>query len=226
MPNFTAEASLYRTRGAYRTSRSAGFGDPQHSHFVTLAYGPSSHAACDDCLQLCLEIYGICFAGAIFWPPAQFGCLTEHAACTARCEFGPACCPKRCTFELGEGAGCCDADEQCVDIKSPNTRTAGCCPSDQVVCAGQCCQKGATCCAGICCPPGYFCRDGLYCEREFIGTFPTTPPPVLPPSKPILKKLCMALGGEPCGRGCCPPGLECCGVLPDGRPDCMTSCLR
>lgn len=234
MPNFTAEASLYRTRGTYRTSRSSGFGDPQHSNLVTPAYGPSSHAPCDTCLLSCVVGYGICFASAALkWPPALLGCFTAYANCIAVCEFGPACCPKRCKFELGEGRGCCDADEQCVDVNrqghSPNTRTAGCCPGDQIVCDGRCCAKGATCCDGICCPAGFFCRDGLYCEREFVGTFPNTPPPSVPePPSPIesLKKWCLFVGREPCGNGCCPPGKQCCGVLSDGRPDCMTLCVR
>jgi len=223
VPGFTSEASLGRTLGRYRTSGSANYGEAHRDQFLTPAYGPSSHAPCDDCLSLCLEIYGICFAGSLLWPPGQVGCFTEHLACTARCELGPACCPKRCTFEFGEGRGCCDADEQCVDINSPNTRTAGCCPSDQVVCSGECCPKGGFCCDGTCCPAGYFCRDGLFCEREFIGRFPTTPPPTPPPP---LNKWCVYFGGTSCGRGCCPRGTECCGVLDDGRPNCMTNCLH
>ena len=219
MPNFTAETSLYRTTGRYRTSGSSGFSDPQHSQSVTLAYGPSSHAACDDCLMGCVESYFVCLATTL-----SLGCFARYLACVPRCEFGPACCPKRCNFELGEGRGCCDADEQCVDINSPqaNTRTAGCCPGDQIVCAGTCCAKGASCCDEICCPPGFFCRDGLFCEREFPGRFPTTPAPSLPP----LNKWCKYFGGfTSCGRGCCPPGTECCGALSDGRPDCMPNCL-
>jgi hypothetical protein len=218
MPEFTAEASLYRTNGRYRTSTSSSLGDLQHSHFVTPAYHPTSHARCDDCLAKCIESFGLCLVGAVFWPPASSACVTESWACAAICSLGPWCCPKRCKFDLGDlaGGGCCDADEQCVDPSDPNSRS-GCCPSDQSVCGGRCCAKGATCCGNECCPAGWFCIDG-FCS-EFPG--PLLPPKGTPPEpSPHKWSQCIA-GYTPCNGNCCPPGKECCG---DGV--CRWTCLH
>src|SRR5947208_2250957 len=112
IPAFSAQASLYTTNGRYAASTSSDLGALHQSDFVTLAYYPTSHARCDDCLTECTEGLGLCLAAAVFWPPSSLGCVTASWACAAKCSFGPRCCPKRCTFDLGDlaGGGCCDSD--------------------------------------------------------------------------------------------------------------------
>jgi len=199
IPGFTAQASLYQTSRHYRASASSVV-DLHHSHFVTLAYHPTSHKRCDDCLTDCLT--------SMAW--LSIGSVVGSWVCAGRCALGPQCCPKRCgEIDPGDltGGGCCDADEQCVDESDPNSRS-GCCPSGQSVCGGRCCGKGATCCGDECCPESWFCDNG-FCTQS--APFPSTPPPP-PPPFPIV----CAPDSDPCQRlatggwFCCPPGLECC----------------
>ena len=234
IPGFTAHASLYKTSNRYRTSGSE-FDGSRPAQSVAAAYfpGPETQAKCNRCSEIALRNFGVCLgigaAGSIAcgpFYPACFGaalgaCNLSLLSQQALCAYDD-CCPKICgtpnPFEPGQG--CCDANEQCVDRYDPNSRQ-GCCPSDQIVCAGKCCAKGESCCGETCCPAGYFCRNGWVCEREFVGDFPHTPPPT-PPKRPI--NYCR-IGWEPCGSTCCAPGLECCSVG-GGRVACMTNCLR
>jgi hypothetical protein len=197
MPQFTAQASIYRTSGRYHTSTSSGLDDLQHSQFVTLAYHPTSHARCDDCLTECVKNI-----------PATFFTPWISWICAANCALGPMCCPKRCAFDLGDlaGGGCCDANEECVDPGDPNSR-AGCCPSDQRVCGGRCCKKGDTCCGNECCPTGWFCADGFCTPSLPFSQRPPPPPPPPPISCPAGQQYCKGPSGE---WVCCPPGWECC----------------
>lgn len=213
------------------------------------AYYPgrqTTRDGCDRCLLRAGRDYATCMAGVAV---GSISCTIFYAACfgtgAALCwghlawHIGECvtddCCPKRCGAinPLEPGQGCCDADEQCVDIYDPNSRQ-GCCPSDQIVCAGKCCgkgdfccgdtccpEKGNKCCGGTCCPEAYHCRDGLFCEPQYIGEFPTTPPPK-PPKR--LFNYCK-IGYTPCGPTCCAPGLECCSVG-GGQVACMTNCVR
>lgn len=231
VPAFTAEASLYQTRQRYR---SFGFksGDGPVGRPVVPAYhpGPETQRKCTRCGEIALRSLGICLAaGAIasipcgpFYPAcagaALVACDLKLLGDMAACSLDD-CCPKVCGAinPFDPGAGCCDANEQCVGRYDPNSR-GGCCPSDQTVCAGKCCARGETCCGETCCPPGHFCRGGWICEPTFIGSFPTTPPPPPPVDNCFF-------GGAPCGGKCCPPGLQCCGVF-NGQPDCRTSCIR
>lgn len=230
IPEFTAEASLYRTSGRYRASVSAK-GDLPSGESIILAYfpGPATQAVCDTCLKkavrdhvICLGLAGgACLASGPFYPlcfgAAAASCWAKLGWDVGECVIDD-CCPKLCggINPFAPGKGCCDENETCVDRYDPNSR-GGCCPSDQIVCGGKCCAKGESCCGETCCPAGYFCRGGWICEREFIGSFPTTPPP--PPVNNCI------FGGAPCGNKCCPPGLVCCGVY-GGQPDCKTSCVR
>lgn len=237
IPGFTADASLYRTMGHYRCSVSE-CGDALSGESIIPAYypGPETRSDCQTCQETCALgvfgclgegallcgsfcgfatiFYGFCFAGCMGIKTAI--CIGLEALCHAGCGLF-VCCPKSCGVPNPlTGEGCCDENEQCVDRYDPNSRD-GCCPSDQIVCGGKCCAKGYSCCGETCCPAGYFCRDGWFCEREFMGSFPTTPPP--PPVNNCI------LGGAPCGSKCCPPGLACCGVF-YGQPECRTSCTR
>jgi len=239
IPEFTAEASLYRTNNRYRSSGSEFEGSPSTQSVVAAYFpGTATQAKCNRCSEIDLRNYGGCLTvGAIgciasgpFYPVCAGGvlgaCNLGLLGAQALCAYDD-CCPKRCGppdfFDLA-GSGCCDANEQCVDRYDPNSRQ-GCCPSDQSVCAGKCCAKGESCCGDTCCPPNYFCRDGGFCS-EFPSEFPNTPPP--PPPRYSCPP-----GAAPCGfpdssgviRTCCPPGLQCCGVF-NGQPDCKTSCLR
>jgi hypothetical protein len=236
IPEFTAQASLYKTHRSYRSS-GLGFNSLPYTQRVEATYipGPETQATCSNCLDGCAATLAQCSLIAAapllacFFPPACPGaaatsgallaaCDVASLACIGRCQ-ALRCCPKACGVPnpLNPGEGCCDENENCVDRYDLNSRQ-GCCPSDQKVCAGKCCARGEFCCGDTCCPAGFFCRDGLFCESQFIGDFPNTPPPPPPVNNCIF-------GGAPCGNKCCPPGLECCGVF-NGQPDCKTSCLH
>jgi len=234
IPGFTAQASLYSTSSHYRSSASE-VGDFRPNQSIVPSYfpGPATQAVCNTCLTKAARDYGICFGIAAvgsaacgpFYPAcfgaAVAGCWAKMGWDLGECAVED-CCPKLCgainPFE--PGTGCCDENDTCVDRYDPNSR-GGCCPSDQIVCAGKCCAKGESCCGETCCPAGYHCRDGWICEPEFIGDFPNTPPPT-PPKRPI--NYCK-IGWEPCGGTCCPPGLQCC-TTGGGHVACMTNCLH
>lgn len=209
MPEFTAQASLYTTSNRYRSSGSEVSGLPS-TQSVVAAYhpGPTTQAICNGCLQVCSDNWRSCENAAIalfWWDP--FVLLTAlRAKCDSteeRCRNGCAdvCCPQLCG--PGEpstsGAGCCDADESCVDQNDPNSRN-GCCPSNQTVCGSKCCPAGFSCIGGLC-----------------TTGFPNTPPPPLDDG-------CMLFGGVQCGKKCCYGGLKCCGVF-NGQPVCKTDCI-
>lgn len=235
IPEFTAQASLYRTSNGYR-SYGSDFGVSPPAQSVVAAQSGERFAECDACEKGCFKTYSICLASAsagyaiaaagcvaLVFPPAigicegvaagvyagaAATCLATAYGCLGFCHLpGQECCPVFC--ELGH---CCSEGETCV----PH----GCCPRDQVVCDGKCCGAGESCCGDTCCPPNYYCRDGGFCSE-----FPSDllPPPGTPPPPPPVNH-CL-LGGAPCGNKCCPPGLECCGLF-NGQPDCKTSCLH
>lgn len=248
IPQFTAQASLYRPSRRYWSSGSEPKGSPSAQSVVT-AYvpGPGTQHDCSACLETCaktltlcsaaaagvavggcalsLFTFGISCAGAAALAGTILeGCVASAAACTGYCAIpvvGP-CCPKPCGFPGPTGEGCCDADEHCVDQSDPNSRY-GCCPSDQSVCGGNCCAKGESCCGDTCCPPNYFCRDGRFCSE-----YPSDllPPPGTPPSKKDFSphSTYCAVGQTPCGDQCCPPGLECCYDVWPYSGVCRTSC--
>jgi hypothetical protein len=223
IPEFTAQASLYRTSNSYRSSSSSEHGDLWSGHGIVPAYfpGPAAKAACNNCLESALTDYFKCIATQGF-PFSLIHCSLGAWWDAGSCIVDD-CCPRRCgppdVFDLA-GSGCCDANEHCVDRSDPNSRS-GCCPSDQTVCAGKCCAKGYSCCGDTCCPPNYFCLGGGFCS-EFPG--PLLPPrgaqtPTPPPNNCIF-------GGAPCGPKCCPPGLECCSYSVQFGAECKTSCLH
>ena len=226
IPKFTAQASLYRTSGHYRFSPSDSGGVPSNES-VAPAYFPGSEtqARCSGCLEGCAEALAYCsigpattFATCGWWNPictavaaaAQGACNLASASCSAVCAF-TTCCPNPCGFPnpFEPGQGCCDRGENCVDRNDPNARQ-GCCPADQIVCAGRCCPKGHSCCGGECCPPDMHCVNNS-CTYPSFGGGPPPPPPPPPPHPFGIEYLC-PLGWTRCGNyGCCAPGLECCG---------------
>lgn len=228
IPEFTAEASLYRTNNRYRSS-SAEFGGTIAFQSVVAALTYDDTVNCGACENRCNNAAADCTAVAVAtWTAGLAGCaifgpfapacaipvtgayalanavcLGKLAACRALNCYSPgsSCCPVFC--ELGH---CCSHGETCMP--------QGCCPSNQIVCGGECCGLGESCCGDTCCPPNYFCRDG-FCS-EFPSDF--LPPNGDPPKPPINNCI---FGGEPCGRKCCSPGLQCCN---DG--ECRVSCIN
>lgn len=240
IPEFTAQASLYRTSNRYRSS-GGDFGGSMPAQSVVAAYipGPETQNRCSGCTDVCVGLRNICLAKtavevlegclgtlgfgcgpAIAWGALQTaGCYAHYAECFGYCQipnipgvWKSSCCPVVCGIHTPgiAGSGCCDPGEACVGSHNPNTRD-GCCPVGQE-CHGNCCAKGE------------FCYDGGICGEPPSPMFPETPP--LPP--PVNNCI---FGGEPCGTKCCPPGFQCCGVF-NGQPDCRLgtsygqACLR
>lgn len=236
LPAFTAQASLYKTSNRYRSSGvELGGSIPDQSVVAAYFPGPETQVKCNRCSEIalrnfagCLVIGGIsCIASGPFYPicagaalaACDLGLLSQQAVCAY-----DDCCPKICGTPnpFDPGAGCCDANEQCVDRYDPNSRQ-GCCPSDQSVCGGKCCAIGERCCGDTCCPPNSSCYEGV-CGGYPPFVTPGTPPPPEPVNNCIF-------GGNPCGSKCCPIGTMCCGVF-NGQPDCKpgsnfnNACLR
>lgn len=248
IPEFTGQASLYRTSNRYSSS---GYGSAwsKSAEGIQPAYipGPATRHDCGICTGICDKGAEICGAGVAAYVATicigtlGFGCagaaaagaavLAEcaeaYAGCIGLCNvpswvpvLGGNCCPKICGPPNPlEGSG-----SGCCDLgeacvdQHDPNSRQGCCPSGQIVCGGKCCAQGDFCCGDTCCPTGYFCLDGGQCT----ASPPFTPPGSSPPKPPVNNCL---FGGAPCGNKCCPPGLQCCGVF-NGQPDCKTSCLR
>ena len=202
IPNFTAQASLYRTSRRYHSpgSQFSGFASTQS---VVAAYhpGPTTQSHCNKCLQACAFDRDNCVSFVDTWvswwnplaPLLYARCYSNAADCFERCAdpavLGP-CCPKVCgpLDPSNPGEGCCDF--------------------------------GDTCCDGKCCPPNLFCYDGGICDEPPSPGFPTAPPPPPPANK------CSDFGLAPCGSHCCYAGLQCCGVDKfTGQPFCKESCI-
>jgi hypothetical protein len=237
IPQFTAQASLYRTSNRYRSSVAKFDGSP-FTQSVIPALNDVDRANCDGCEQKCNNDYAVCARDAVIgWTAGLLGCAFSgplypicasaasgayaiaigvcsgvFGACEISCNSPgrSSCCPVFC--ELGH---CCSHGETCV----PH----GCCPSNQVVCGGECCGVGESCCGDTCCPPNYYCIDEGFCS-EFPSAIPFGNPPP-PPPPPVSK--CSDFGLAPCGSHCCYAGLQCCGVDKfTGQPDCRTSCVH
>lgn len=219
IPNFTAQASLYRSNMHYRGSAASPGGSPP-SKSIVLAYRPlpATQIQCSQCNDACDFDWIACNTELVTplsflcnpWVPvpgacaalglAQLYCDALHVGCRAYCF--PRCCPKVCGFPdpTRPGVGCCEADEHCVDPNDPNSRD-GCCPSNQSVCGGKCCGEGELCCADSCCPPGWYCcgdsccPPGTPCFGGVCGYPSFAPPGAPPPPPPPLPP-----------PGGCPPG--------------------
>jgi hypothetical protein len=247
MPGFSAEATLYRTRNRYRSSRAAPDGAiPAQSVVAALTHEDTENCArcvdkCNqqssDCVDYATAMWTIALAGCAlsgpFYPAcaaaatgtyavATAGCFAKLALCDGVCYLpGESCCPQFCG--LGH---CCSKGETCM----PD----GCCPSGRQVCGGECCAQGATCCVGACCGPGDHCCGNACCPANVpcapdgsCAGFGNGPPPPPPPHS-------CPPGHAPCGfpdstgvvRTCCPPGLQCCSYSPEFGPICEVSCIH
>jgi hypothetical protein len=247
IPQFTAQASLYRASNRYRSSV-ADFAASIPAQSVVAAYIPGAETMnrCSGCIDACTTARDVCLAKTAVmvteacWASLGFGCgaaiawgyiqaascESVYLECFGFCNIpsGPGwkgfCCPKVCGLPTPgkEGTGCCDHGEACVAQDDPNSRD-GCCPVGHF-CGGRCCPTDAPCCGSSCCPPPYSCIEGV-CTTGF-GTGTPPPPHGCPP------------GAAPCGfpdssgviRTCCPPGLKCCGYTDQFGPDCRTTCLH
>jgi hypothetical protein len=248
LPQFNAEASMYRTGNRYRSS-AVVFGGSLSTQSVTPALTYEDTVNCERCENKCNDqtaecagyavatwtaglaacalsgpLYPICAAGvSSAYALAEAGCAVKLAICSGICNApGESCCPVSCG--LGH---CCSTGETCL--------ADGCCPSGQQVCGGTCCAPGASCCGGKCCAPGASCCAGTCCQAgvpcgadggcAHFGGGPPPPPP----------KFACAPGRAPCGfpdatgviRTCCPPGLLCCGYSAQFGPDCKAgTCIH
>jgi hypothetical protein len=93
IPGFTAEASLYKTSGSYRSTGSE-FGDLRSGEAIVPAYFPGSatQARCNRCLEIATRN----FAGCLATGSAACGltCIASgpgYPVCFAACEGGGSC---------------------------------------------------------------------------------------------------------------------------------------
>jgi hypothetical protein len=247
IPEFTAEASLYRTTGRYRVSAS-DFGVSPPSEAIVPAYlpGPETQARCNSCMEKCADRAAYCnaaamapLAGCVF-PPAcpvaaatagglLAGCQTALLGCAATCSlprpelFGlkllgeSPCCPKVCGFTHPFAMG-----EGCCD------EGEHCVDRFDPNARQGCCPSDQSVCGGKCCAKGDRCCGNECCPAGWFCSdgvctqsvpFPSEPPPE-PPEPPMHLEIC-PLGWTPCKGGCCAPGLECC---PNGV--CSWTCVK
>jgi hypothetical protein len=273
-PRFTAETALYKSTRHYHGVWSDHGGLSSTDMTIVPAYypGPETRHACYNCNAHAARNDFICVGTAVAVGAAAcaasgwwtFGISCAAAGAAAAVAIGAChlklagemawcladdCCPKLCGVldPFDPGSGCCDSDETCVSQNDPNSRQ-GCCPSNQVVCAGKCCAVGEFCCGSSCCPLPSQCCGDVCCPPPNHCCGGSCCPPGIPccgdrcctlvplggvPNRPQAATSC-APGSAPCGfpdssgviRTCCPPGLECCGYSAQFGPDCRTSCLH
>jgi hypothetical protein len=243
IPEFTAQASLYRSSNHYQSSF-IEFGGSVVAQTVVTALTHEDTVNCSACEGRCNDAYAECvgaatatwavgLAGCAFTGPfypacaaaastayaiADAVCVGKLAAChAANCDSpGSPCCPVSCEF-----GHCCSHGETCTPL--------GCCPSNQVVCGGDCCGVGSKCCGDKCCPSHFYCLDGNFCS-EYPNNIPfgNPPPPKNPSDMGTFRQTKRARecprGSAHCGNECCPPNLQCC-ALGNGRLGCRDTCL-
>lgn len=246
IPEFTAQASLYRTSNRYRSS-AADFGGSIADQSIVTAYipGPQTQNKCSGCTDVCVAVRDVCLAKVAVmvteacWASLGFGCgpaialgyiqaascESSYLSCFGICNIPSAselgwespCCPKVCGVPTPGSAGTGCCDHGEACVGSDGPNTRdGCCPVGQY-CGGNCCAKGESCCGETCCPPDHFCLDGNNCSAE-PGYFPNTPPPPPPVNNCIF-------GGVPCGKKCCFGDFVCCND--SGGPVCrQPPCLH
>jgi hypothetical protein len=164
-PGFTAEDSLYRTRGHYYMSaavaQAQGAMLQESSLLASLGVPlrglslPPSGRTCD---QIChLDETGACVRDCTICPPGQpaDGCqdFTEPCSPNACCPPGQEACyvPHRAQFCCPPGLHCCDSQTH-LCCRQQCCFDAGnyCCAASEKCCGGGCCPADQVCCGGAC----------------------------------------------------------------------------
>jgi hypothetical protein len=168
---FTAEASLYRSRGNYSTTWLEGSG-PAEANAIVPAYYPGSDTQrqCNSCIAAVVRDGTLCHATATAvvaaicagsgWftfgiscavavgglGVAFLGCDAAWGSALAYCS-AEECCPKRCggvPNPLDPGHGCCDSDESCRPAQSSEAPAAMSHPVTISVSLGKPYPRGST----------------------------------------------------------------------------------
>jgi hypothetical protein len=192
MPEFTAQASLYRTSGRYRSSGLGG-GDASAGEAIFPAYypGADTQARCNNCMTICVERYeGALAAGAV-------GCA---AGCIATGPLYPAC------YATCMGGVLASADAwllgcEFLSCAAPRSELFGWHPLG----TSPCCPKVC----GFLNPfvPGEGCCDeDEHCVDRFD---PNARQGCCPSDQSVCGGKCCAKGETCCGNECCPPGWFC-----------------
>ena len=225
IPQFSAEASLYRTTRQYRSSISEYRAQPATPYSVFPAYmpGPATQRDCSVCTGSCDKLFEVCGIGVVagvsavcvatlgFGCPAAVaageavlvGCAEAYAACIGYCNVpgwvpvvGGYCCPKICGPPNPlEGSG-----SGCCDLGE------ACVDQDDPNSRQGCCPSGQLVCGGKCCAVGDQCCGDTCCppnyfcrEGGFCSEFPSDlgPPAGTPP--PLPPQYACSPGSAPCG---------------------------
>ncbi len=250
IPEFTAQASLYRTSNRYWSSalnlggslpnqpvvpaqgcmqmpfQGAGVesyrGQPELMLYFTL---PSR---CNDVINIMWATPGGSWQQLKFDPyDDDFGfCIPYNGHCTYRIGH-------RINANLDEPylfkVQSCRTRALASSVCGPWSYVAQYCPGGRD-CGSNCCAQGEYCCGDTCCPQDHkCCGDGTCCPPDLFclegggcgyPRFDTHPPP--PPS-PVNNCI---FGGEPCGPKCCFGDTHCCGYSVEFGADCRRSCVH
>lgn len=193
-PTATADASLYRTSGVYRSAPG-------------VRSGPST-----------VVLAGNCYNDCVSDCPSDWESYECKQFCQNECAPGhpPPCQGELCLF--GPQRHCCPYGSSCsFGYEYPSGRQViGCCASGQTGCNGGCCAEGRPCCGNKawpppkCCAPGEECCDGV-CYTPGQGTVCTSDG-VCPQDRLCGVGCCYP--GEVCKDGTClKPGPPCPGAI-------------
>lgn len=205
IPEFTAEASLYRTSNSYR--------------FLTF------DRASPERTVLVPQLGGPGFKG--YWGCID-DCVDQHpnwkaARCREYCRRDPGV-----TSSGGSSPGYGPSCENSPPAECAYLH-AGCCLLGLFECIGVCAGLHQTCLENSrrecrIARHGPLVGGSSYPRSQGVGVqdpgdFGNQPPPPPPVNNCIF-------GGAPCGPKCCPPGLQCCSYSPQFGADSRTSCLH
>jgi hypothetical protein len=215
VPRFSAEASLYRTSGYYRTSvafNQAGgivFQELQAGEMVLQEFGlPVSRLPLEaffHCGRCYYDRQGNCVQDCIHCPPGKLpnGECTEDTFPCGSVSPAHTCCPQPgqvfCYHsEDNPTPFCCPPGQNCCN---PAAREHGCCAGP--CCNLDCCQPNEVCVfdanlpSATCCPKARACFDTRCCPEGQLCRNPD-------------KLLCCDIDAGPeCGNHCCLQGQFC-----------------
>jgi hypothetical protein len=213
IPEFTAQASLYRSSNSYR-SLAFDRASPQGTVLVPQVKGPDAPNP-GDCFSDCMDKL------AYHHPE-----LTREQAgrrCGQACRdpvgtptdrgYGPSCessPPESCAIALG---ACC------VFLPFPFFSCPAICWEYYAICLE---NSRRECLIARHGPLTGGSSYPLVVTEEFPSAIPFgNPPPPPPPDN-----FCIPLGRAPCGPLCCPKGLQCCSYSDQYGADCRVSCVH